>query len=215
MNWTSSQRWIPIAMAMLNAVGVAGILLGYGERILQFTALNLLISGLLAMAFDWNQRSWLWWLAILGGWGAECLGVQTGLLFGHYAYGHGLGPKFAGVPLILGSLWFVMLLGFGHWAGIWVARFGWTPRTRKMMTAIVAATWMMVLDVFIEPVAIQAGWWNWNGVDVPWTNYASWWGLAFLFHLVPKTSTESRGAGILVLIFAAFFILLNTFQWTA
>ncbi len=111
MNWTDSQRWISLLMLILNGVGLAGILLGFGERILQFTALNLLISGLLAMAFDWDSRSRLWWLAAIGGWLAECIGVQTGLLFGQYNYGEGLGPKLAGVPLILGILWFVMLMG--------------------------------------------------------------------------------------------------------
>ncbi|MDA0303799.1 MAG: carotenoid biosynthesis protein [Bacteroidetes bacterium] len=215
MNWTDSQRWISLLMLILNGVGLAGILLGFGERILQFTALNLLISGLLAMAFDWDSRSRLWWLAAIGGWLAECIGVQTGLLFGQYNYSEGLGPKLAGVPLILGILWFVMLMGFGHWTSTWVERFHWSQRTRKIATAFLAATLMMALDAFIEPVAIQAGWWSWSNIDVPWTNYASWWALAFLFHLVPKTSPQSKGAGILVLIFATFFILLNTFQWTA
>ena len=45
MNWTTLKRWAPLIMIILNSVGVAGVLLGFGETILQFTALNLLING--------------------------------------------------------------------------------------------------------------------------------------------------------------------------
>ena len=214
MNWTTLKRWAPLVMIILNSVGVAGVLLGFGEIILQFTALNLLINGILAAWLDWDYRSRVWVYAALGGWLVECFGVHTGWLFGAYHYGHGLGLQVAEVPLILGALWFVTLMGFGHWGGRWLLRFRLGTKAHKVGTAIVAATLMMGLDAFIEPVAIQSGWWEWAQGDVPWTNYASWWAIAFLFHLVPRQSTESKGTGILVLIFAAFFILLNVFPWT-
>jgi putative membrane protein len=215
MNLSTLKRWSPLVMLILNTVGVAAILFGYGERILQFTALNLLINGLLAAFVDWNLRSRLWLLAACGGWLAECIGVQTGMLFGHYQYGMGLGPKIAGVPIILGVLWFITLMGFGHWVGTFLNRLQIGRQGRRLIHATLSATFMMGLDALIEPVAIQAGWWAWENGQVPWTNYASWWGLSFVFYLIPRSSNASRGAGILVFIFSLFFILLNSFQWIA
>lgn len=214
MNWTTLRRWTPMIMIILNAVGVTGILLGFGDTILQFTALNLLISGMLAAWLDWDSRSLLWLCAAAGGWIVECIGVHTGWLFGAYHYGQGLGLQVAGIPLIMGVLWFVTLMGFGHWANRWLLQFKLSAQPHKVGIALVAATLMMGLDALIEPVAIQSGWWEWAQGDVPWTNYASWWSIAFLFQLAPRRTNESKGTGILVLIFAAFFILLNVFPWT-
>ena len=214
MNLILLKRSAPLIMIILNTVGVVGVLLGFGESILQFTALNLLINGMLAAWMDWGSRSRLWVYAALGGWIIECIGVNTGWPFGAYQYGQGLGPKFAEVPLILGALWFITLIGFGHWVGRGLLLLRLGTKAHKLGTAVVAATLMMGLDALIEPVAIQSSWWEWDQGDVPWTNYFSWWGISFLFYLVPRQSTESKGSGICVLIFAAFMIMLNVFQWT-
>ena len=215
MNSTTFQTWCPLLMLILNTVGVVGILLGYGYLILPFTALNLLINGILAASLDWNVRNKFWLIAAGGGWITEVIGVQTGLLYGDYQYGTGLGPKLAGVPILLGVLWFITLTGFGHWSGILLNRLQMHLPMRNLIRAALAATLMTALDAFIEPVAIQAGWWAWANIHVPWTNYASWWGVSFAFYLLPRSSYTSRGTGILVLIFTLFFILLNSFQWTA
>ena len=73
-----------------------------------------------------------------------------------------------------------------------------------------------VLDTRQEltPVAIQAGWWAWEGVHVPWFNYASWWGISFVFYLLPRQRRENIGTGLLVAIFVFFFVFLNWFPWT-
>ncbi|MBK6998097.1 MAG: carotenoid biosynthesis protein [Lewinellaceae bacterium] len=40
--------------------------------------------------------------------GVEIVGVKTGLLFGAYQYGENLGPKFFGVPPLIGINWVVL-----------------------------------------------------------------------------------------------------------
>ena len=72
-------------MLLLHAVGVLGILAGYGKFFLDFTASNLLVNGLLAAWMDWEDRHWTWFVAIGGGLAVEIVGVQTGMLFGAYA----------------------------------------------------------------------------------------------------------------------------------
>ena len=61
----------------------------------------------------------------------------------------------------------------------------------KLVRALIAATLMTAFDGLIEPVAIQAGWWAWEGVHVPWFNYASWWGISFVFYLLPRQRREN------------------------
>lgn len=205
---------IPRIMVVLHAVGVIGILAGYGRYFLDFTAVNLLINGGLAAWRDWEDRHWIWLIALGGGLGVEIIGVQTGWLFGSYQYGGVLGPQIAGVPLILGMLWWISLMGFGHWSDRLLSRWRGEQPVHMALRAVVAASLMTALDGLIEPVAIQAGWWSWEGVEVPWTNYVSWWVLSFLFHLMPQRRNRNIGAGLLVVIFVLFFLFLNWFPWT-
>ena len=44
-------------------------------------------------------------IAFLWGLLAEIIGVQTGILFGSYAYGETLGLKIFGAPLVIGLNW--------------------------------------------------------------------------------------------------------------
>ncbi len=210
------RNWIPRIMLILHAVGVVGILAGYGKFFLDFTASNLLVNGILAAWMDWVDRHWTWIAAIVGGLLVEIIGVQTGVLFGAYAYGDILGVKLAGVPLILGALWWMSLLGFGYWSDRILER--WLKIKNKALNLIVraflAASLMTALDGLIEPVAIRAGWWAWEAVDVPWSNYATWWIVAFAFHLLPQKMGKNIGAGLLVAIFVLFFLFLNWFPWT-
>lgn len=205
---------IPRIMVVLHAVGVIGILAGYGKYFLDFTAVNLLINGGLAIWRDWEDRHWVWLVAIGGGLAVEIFGVQTGWLFGSYSYGEVLGPKIAGVPFILGMLWWISLMGLGHWSDRIMTRWMGALPFYRVKRAAVAATLMTALDGLIEPVAIQAGWWSWEGGEVPWTNYVSWWVLSFLFHLIPQRTNQNIGAGLLVVIFVLFFLFLNWFPWT-
>jgi len=210
------RNWIPRIMLILHAVGVVGILAGYGKFFLDFTASNLLVNGILAAWMDWEGRHWTWIAAIVGGLLVEIIGVQTGVLFGAYTYGDILGVKLAGVPLILGALWWMSLLGFGYWSDRILER--WLKVKNKALNlivrAFVAASLMTALDGLIEPVAIRAGWWAWEAVDVPWSNYATWWIVAFAFHLLPQKMGKNIGAGLLVAIFVLFFLFLNWFPWT-
>ena len=62
------------------------------------------------------------------GFGVEVIGVETGLLFGDYEYGSGLGPKVLKVPMLMGVLWWILLLGTHHWSSRWLSFL----KTKKM-----------------------------------------------------------------------------------
>ncbi|MDG2208732.1 MAG: carotenoid biosynthesis protein, partial [Flavobacteriales bacterium] len=114
-SYPTLRRWTPSIMVVLHAVGVAGIVSEYGPLFLSLTALNLLVNAGLVMHMDWGDRHWNWIIAAAGGLVVEIIGVQTGWLFGNYQYGIALGLQVAGVPVILGVLWWISLCGFGQW----------------------------------------------------------------------------------------------------
>ncbi|HAK11549.1 MAG TPA: hypothetical protein DCO78_05820, partial [Chitinophagaceae bacterium] len=64
-----------------------------------------------------EEKNWRFWLfavlAFATGMITEMIGVNTGLLFGNYAYGEVMGAKLNGVPLLIGVNWFVVVFSAG------------------------------------------------------------------------------------------------------
>lgn len=115
-------------------------------------------------------------VALSGGIGfsAEILGVHAGIPFGSYGYAASLGPRLAGVPIIVGLAWAMMA-----WPSAVVARR--LARTRAAQVAI--GTWALASwDLFLDPQMVTAGHWTWRdptphlpGVPtVPLTNLLGW-----------------------------------------
>jgi putative membrane protein len=108
----------------------------------------------------------------------EVLGVHTGYPFGRYGYGGALGPRLAGVPLMVPLAWTWMA-----WPA-WLAA-GVLARRRPSRIALAAAG-LAAWDLFLDPQMVAEGYWRWTdpgrtlpGVpDVPLTNYLGWLGVA-------------------------------------
>lgn len=205
-------------IAILHAVGVAGVALGLADLIWPLTPLNLLVTGCIAIGMAWHERTW-WWLVVAAcGYLAEVVGVQTGWLFGTYSYSGVLGPRMAGVPVLLGWMWLLLLQG---------SRFAVGGRT---LSAAVGATLMVAMDALIEPVAIRAGWWVWTEVEATWWglegfvwagqtiphwNFVSWWMVSFVLLLfAPERVEHPRVWRWLFGVMAVFFLVLNVIEWT-
>jgi putative membrane protein len=154
----------------------------------------------------------------------EIIGVNTGILFGDYAYGNVLGPKIKNVPLLIGVNWFLII----YCCGISIhtvmmkainriaADTGKTPMALKVLSVIVdGATLAVFFDWLIEPVAVKLGYWFWNGNGgIPIFNYICWFVISLLllalFHFA-KFNKENKFAVNLLLVQMMFFLLLRTF----
>lgn len=112
-----------------------------------------------------------------GGLAIEILGVHTGFPFGEYAYSGALGPRLAGVPLVVPLAWTWMA-----WPA-WLASLRLTP----LLAPVALAAW----DLFLDPQMVAEGYWRWAdpapalpGVpDVPVSNYLGWLAVAALMML--------------------------------
>ncbi|AQG81321.1 carotenoid biosynthesis protein [Spirosoma montaniterrae] len=147
--------------------------------------------------------------AVFVGYFIEVLGVHTGLIFGNYAYGAGLGPRVLAVPPVIGINWLTLSYCCGS-----VCNLLPTPAWVKVAAA---ATLMVVLDFFIEPVAVQLDFWTWFGQPVPLQNYVGWWlvsAVLFSMWYALPFKKENRMAKWLLGLQFFFFIghgLLNLF----
>lgn len=201
-------------LAIVHAVGMAGVVLLDADLILDLTALNLLLSALAVLGFGQPDDAWRWALTAYLTYSVEVVGVQTGFPFGEYAYGERLGPLLYDTPPMIGILWLLTLMGTLYWADRWIPGRG--GPVRNVARSALAATLMVAFDFILEPVAIRASFWTWTAGDIPVWNYLSWWVVAFALAMAWRnahTFRTNRAAGLLLIVQAAFFIGLHLLPW--
>lgn len=176
----------------------------------QLTSFNLLFSTLLLGVTHKSFTNKFITASILIfclGYGIEVLGVQTGVIFGVYAYGKTLGFKLIGVPLAMGLNWLLLIYGIAAIVNQLKGNF-W-------IKSLIGAGIMVLLDMIIEPVAIKLDFWNWAAPEIPLQNYLAWFIFSAIFfriffHLVPNHKSLVGKVYILVqfLFFGALLIRL-------
>ncbi len=101
----------------------------------------------------------------------EIIGVHTGFIFGDYNYGDVLSPSLFGVPLVIGYNWVFVILGAACIVQHYISRLLFFASAAGLITVL--------FDIFLEPVAIQLGYWTWDTGYVPLQNYAAWFAISF------------------------------------
>lgn len=137
---------------------------------------------------------------------SEWLGVNYGWIFGEYLYGDSLGIKIGGVPLMIGVNWVLLSVVSRQ------ALFG--VFSNKYIVAFFAPVLMLLIDVILEPIAPKLGFWDWNNIDVPISNYRDWFIVALISQLIlfnfKKLDTlifwSVMYLGILTLFFLSFYL---------
>lgn len=224
-----SKPELATAIALLfHGIGLTGILFFDRSFFIQLTPVNLLLSAALVIYTAWplSPRPLLLFmvLALCGGFAAEWIGVNTGLLFGNYRYGASLGIQWQGVPLLIGINWFVVLYCCATTMHLVIQgiqqRFGAPgsiPEKLSIYSVVIDGASLAVLfDWIMEPVAVQLGYWTWLGDgNIPWLNYASWFIISVLlllgFHLIPIPARNNKFGLNLLLIQGMFFLILRSF----
>ncbi len=146
-------------------------------------------------------------LAWIVGFSIEVAGVATGKIFGVYAYGDIMGPKAYQVPLLIGFNWAVVVYLVNELTGRYLSRMPLLVRTS------LAALIPTLLDVIIEPVAIQTGMWHWYGDVPPLQNYLVWYAVSWLLSLAYQrwigTAVRNPASPLLLILQAVFFLVLG------
>ena len=145
-------------------------------------------------------------IAFVVGFGAEAIGVNSGYLFGDYAYGTNLGPKFLGVSVVIGILWGVLALASASLVKRFVKSVG--------LKIILSSLLMLGIDVLMEPVAIKSGFWSWRGGNIPLYNYICWFIVALFLQWVLfklKKAETNKVYDTLLILMVLFFSFLNLY----
>ena len=201
-----------VGIAVISAFyffGIIGIISDYKDWFVEKTAFNLTLSLLILIVYQEKYTWSLFWAFLfcyVVGFSAEYLGVNFGMIFGEYMYPDTLGPQVAGVPIIIGVNWF--LITFCVAALIF-------PLKLNIVLKILIATFATVMvDVLIEPVAMELFFWNWPNDLVPFQNYLGWAMISFLifiFYSIVKIPLKNRIALPLLMWQLIFFAALNLF----
>lgn len=102
---------------------------------------------------------------------AEYIGTSTGMLFGEYSYSNRLNPLFFSVPLAIGFAWFTVLY----------TSYSLVSNHNLLFKVIATGLLMTIFDWFLEPAAINLGYWNWSDSNPPLFNYITWFGLSIVY----------------------------------
>jgi len=221
-----SKNQIATAIAILfHAIGLVGILVFKSDFIIYSTPFNLLLMFALLL---WTQaeKNFYFFLflvvTVATGITVEIIGVNTQLFFGDYKYGNVLGYQVKNAPLVIGINWFIIIYCCGISIHTFLRRAinkisaetKAPPMVMKALSIIVdGATLAVFFDWLMEPVAVQLGFWKWQG-EIPLYNYICWLVISMLllalFHFC-KFSKQNKFAVHLLLIQLMFFLLLRTF----
>ena len=193
-------------LVIVYTVGVVGLTTDWREDFLPLSFFNLLFSFIVLLIARYEHPPKFYFFlafAFLIGMTAEWIGVHTGYLFGDYAYGENLGVLLFDVPLIIGVNWAMLVIISASVVSF--LKINW------LLQAILASFAMLLLDIFIEPVAVVSDYWTWEG-DIPIFNYVTWFIITLILQIVYfrfKLAEENKVAVALYVIQLSFFIILN------
>jgi putative membrane protein len=198
---------IPIlVIVILHLVGIAGMLSQHKAFFNSMSAIHLAICFIFLVG-SMKKKDAAFVATFLScyliGFAAEWIGVHTGYLFGNYSYGSVLGPKLDAIPLLIGINWYLLAIS-SHWL---VSKF----KQSIAASVFLAAGLMTGIDVLIEPVAVDLGFWSWQGSDIPWTNYLCWFVVSLPMQWICFSWHKENNllAGWLLLMQLLFFGILH------
>jgi len=198
---------VSVALIVVNAVLGMRIpfsvwfLVGYVGALLVFAVWHAVLSK------GWRRSLLMFGLSFIVAFTAEALGVNFGLVFGRYRYTAALGPRLFGVPFLAALAWEpivyaaccitdILAPAWSNHADSWPRR--WSS---YLWMALVGALATTAWDMMIDPIAVDQGWWVWEGGGpyvpylkngVPIDNFLGWLGVAFLINLLYRLIADGR-----------------------
>lgn len=197
-----------LIIVLFHLVGLYGFLHGdLTELFIKLVPLHLLLMLILLAVSGYDGSASLPLFALIvfaAGYLVEVAGVNTGVIFGSYAYGNTLGVKIWETPLLIGVNWLILVYS----TGVLLSTF----KVSKYLLAFAGASILTAIDFLIEPVAIRYDYWSWAGEIIPIQNYVGWFIISFgMFILFTSLNFRKQNSSAIVLFVAQvlFFIILN------
>lgn len=140
----------------------------------------------------------------------EVIGVNTGFPFGSYQYTDTLGFLVWGVPVTIAFAW----------VGVIVNSMLLSTQVSKWKRAIETGLWVVVLDLILDPVALERSFWIWDGhggfYGIPATNFISWFLIGALLSLFfPLFKEKEKMSPYATRLFQAMLAMFGLLAWKA
>lgn len=205
-----NKKWAILLLVSMYVAGFIGLNhANWSEFFKLLVPFNLILTSVIAFYFhkDWSREFAIFLMMVFSiGYGIEWLGVRHDWIFGQYFYKTTLGYKVSEVPLIIGLNWMLLI----YVVGVISNSLGIFTITKAFSGAIL----MVLLDFFIEPVAIHFDFWQWQGGVIPNQNYITWFIISFVLLLLFHTCSfykKNSIAWVVYLIQLLFFIFLSAY----
>lgn len=199
--------WVKFFLVVFYAVGVLGFLFPVTKPLfIAITPFAILLSVYLLALYHTKFNSLqviIFCFVFLFGFLVEAVGVNTGLIFGNYNYGSGLGFKLYNTPLLIGVNWLFLTYTASSIANKLSSKTG--------LQLMIAPSIMLFYDFILEHVAPQMDMWSWNGDSIPLKNYLAWWVIGFVFVALLKIFKVSTQNPLSLFLFCCqylFFLIL-------
>ena len=195
---------ISIVLIILNVLlgmripFTVGFFIGFVGAMLVFVVWHAVLTK------GWKRSLIMFGLSFIVAFTAEALGVNFGLVFGHYYYTPMLGVSLFGVPswqpwhgnrscMRLSALVICSLLRMASLSPLI------KQTTSPIWAAAIGALATTAWDLMIDPIAVSQGWWVWVGGGpyvpyvgngVPIQNFMGWLGVAFVINLIYRQISD-------------------------
>lgn len=136
----------------------------------------------------------------------ELIGVKTGLIFGSYQYGDVMFLQIAQVPVVIGMNWVILILGSYS--------LSLSAGSGRYFAPLISSIIIVIFDFVMEEVAMQLGYWHWDGNAVPFQNYIAWFIISLIFTsllTLYKVSIKNNVLNVYFMIQFLFFLTLRVF----
>jgi carotene biosynthesis associated membrane protein len=174
---TVTAERLPLALAGLTVLTQVAYPLTSGVARDRLTVMTVLLWCAASLSHAVLSRGWRFATSLLVitagiGFASEVVGTATGWPFGSYEYASTLGPRLAGVPLVIPLAWTMMA-----YPALLVGRKIGFPVLGGVLAFV---SW----DLFLDPQMVRAGHWHFEGTGpavngIPLTNTAGWIVVAF------------------------------------
>jgi putative membrane protein len=199
---------VRLFLVIFYATGIAGFMVPAARDLfLKLTPMAILLSFAAILFFHqslYDKKTIIAFSAvIIGTWGIESSGVSTGIIFGSYTYGSGLGIKFLNTPLLIGLNWLLLI----YTTSCITEGYKIHPGLKILISSLL----MVLYDYIIENVARDLDMWSFERGMPPVKNYIAWFVIAVLIHFLFNLAgikTTNRIAPFIFVLQSLFFMSL-------
>lgn len=211
LNFLKEEKEVRKFFIIFYIIGFLGITIPYTRNLFIFlTPFALLISFAFIILFHQEKINAKIIIVLISifctGFFIEVIGVNTGMIFGSYSYGKGLGLKLLRTPLIIGINWLLLVY-------CTASIFEKLP-VSVFFKILFASLLMVMYDLIMEQVAPHLQMWFFDGGKVPLKNYLSWFIISILMHSIIKLTgvkTTNKLADLIFYCQLSFFGILFLF----